>query len=159
MLSEITMIDHSTARQLVSAGLMPNAEVVGLGTRWGVKLRCGERLQTLTASRGQPKTFARFETLAAYLKDLGIMEFKVNIAGLGSDLPAEPGGDRRSAAASARMKHAHHAAAYDRWFRAQVQASIDDPRASVGDADARAQFAAKRAALFGAAAAKSAAKA
>ena len=159
MSSALATIDHSTARQLVSAGLNPAAEVVGLGKRWGVRLRCGEHLQTLTATRGQPKTFARFETLAAYLKDLGIFEFKVNTTGSGSNSSGEPSRDRRSAAASARMKHAHHAAAYDRWFRAQVQASIDDPRSSVGDAEARAQFAAKRADLGVNAAVQNAAKA
>ena len=39
------------------------------------------------------------------------------------------------------MKHAHEAAAYDTWFRAQVQASIDDPRPSVDDEAARKIFA------------------
>jgi hypothetical protein len=45
------------------------------------------------------------------------------------------------------MKRAHLAAAYDTWFREQVQASIDDHRASVDDEKARKRFAAKRAAL------------
>ena len=35
----------------------------------------------------------------------------------------------------------------DAWFREQVQASIDDPRPSVPDDDARLRFAARRAAL------------
>ena len=45
------------------------------------------------------------------------------------------------------MKRAHQAAAHDTWFREQVQASIDDPRASVDDAVAKKDFAAKRAAM------------
>ena len=44
------------------------------------------------------------------------------------------------------MKRAHHAAAHDNWFREQVQASINDPRASVYDAVAKKDLAAKRAA-------------
>ena len=32
---------------------------------------------------------------------------------------------------SERMKRAHEAAAYDSWFRAQVQEAIDDPRPSI----------------------------
>ena len=55
--------------------------------------------------------------------------------------------DKRSATASVRMKRVHEAAAYDHWFREQVQAAIDDPRPSVDDGAARLQFAARRAAL------------
>ena len=46
------------------------------------------------------------------------------------------------------MKRAHEAAAYDGWFRELVQASIDDPRPSLGDDQARAQMAARRQALL-----------
>ena len=55
--------------------------------------------------------------------------------------------DKRSAAASARIKRAHQAATYDSWFREQVQASIDDPRPSLDDEEVHRRFAAKRAAL------------
>ena len=37
--------------------------------------------------------------------------------------------NKRRELASDRMKQARQAAAYDRWFRSQVQASIDDPAA------------------------------
>jgi hypothetical protein len=45
------------------------------------------------------------------------------------------------------MKRAHQAAAYDTWFREEVQASINDPREGVADGKVRKQFAAKRAAV------------
>ena len=48
---------------------------------------------------------------------------------------------------SERMKHAHEAAAYDKWFRAQVQEAIDDPRPSIPVHQASADFAARRTAL------------
>ncbi|MHC8311670.1 type II toxin-antitoxin system RelB family antitoxin [Pseudomonas sp. BF-RE-01] len=35
-------------------------------------------------------------------------------------------------------------AAYDAWFRAQVQASLDDPRPSIPDEEARQLMAVKR---------------
>jgi len=38
--------------------------------------------------------------------------------------------------------------AYDEWFRESVQASIDDPRPNVSDADARREFAKRRAELI-----------
>lgn len=46
-----------------------------------------------------------------------------------------------------RLKHAHEAAAYDTWFREEVQASIDDPRPNLPGEDVEAHFAKKRAAL------------
>ncbi len=49
--------------------------------------------------------------------------------------------------AAERMKRAHEAAAYDAWFRGQIQASIDDPRPSVPDDAARTHFATRKAAL------------
>jgi hypothetical protein len=158
MLTTDKTIDHGTLRRLVAAGANVGAEVIGSGRSWGIVINYGRSSQTLAATRGRPKTFRQFETLTGYLKELGIVEYRVNAAAF------EPGGtrkeapDRRSVTASERMKRAHEAAAYDTWFREQVQASIDDPRASVDDAVAKKEFAAKRAALTkGAVAAKKAA--
>ncbi|URI10452.1 hypothetical protein MW290_15680 [Aquincola tertiaricarbonis] len=141
-------IDHGTLRRLVDAGARVGAEVVGSGGRWEIVIRHGRTRQTLAATRGRPKSFRQFETLAGYLKDLGIVEYRVNAAefqggGLSTATP-----DRRSVAASQRMKRAHEAVAYDAWFREQVQTSIDDPRPSVGDEEARQQMAARREALL-----------
>ncbi|MCU1740292.1 MULTISPECIES: hypothetical protein [unclassified Pseudomonas] len=44
----------------------------------------------------------------------------------------------------AALEQAHEATAYDEWFKAQVQASIDDPHPSISDEDAQRLFAAKR---------------
>jgi hypothetical protein len=140
-------IDHGTLRRLVDAGAHVGAEVIGAaGGGWGVVINYGRARQTLSATRGQPRTWRQFETLAGYLKNLGITEVRVKTAEF------EPGPtagkqDKRSTTASDRMKRAHLAAAYDTWFREQVQASIDDHRASVDDEKARKRFAAKRAAL------------
>lgn len=106
----------------------------------------GRASQTLSATRGQPRTWRQFETLAGYLKGLGITEVRVNIAEFEPG-PTTSKQDKRSTTASDRMKRAHQAAAYDMWFREQVQASIDDPRPSIDDDQAREQFAAKRATL------------
>ena len=48
---------------------------------------------------------------------------------------------------TAPKESAQQTAAYAAWFRKQVQASVDDSRASIDDDQARRQFAAKRAAL------------
>ena len=139
-------IDHGTLRRLVDAGAHVGAEVIGATGGWGVVINYARASQTLSATRGQPRTWRQFETLAGYLKDLGITEVRVNTADF------EPGPrtgkqDKRSTTASDRMKRAHQAAAYDSWFREQLEASIDDPRPSIDDEQARKRFAAKRAAL------------
>lgn len=139
-------IDHGSLPRLVDAGADVGAEVVGAADGWGLVINYGRASQTLSATRGQPRTWRQFETLVGYLKGLGITEVRVNTTKF------EPGAgagkrDKRSSAASERMKHAHQAAAYDTWFREQIQASLDDPRPSIDDDHARRQFAAKRAAL------------
>ena len=140
-------IDHGTLRRLVDAGATLGAEVVGAAGGWGVVIKYARARQTLAVTRGKPRTFRQFETLASYLKDLGITEYRVNTAEFEAGAGAKNPVDKRSAIASERMKRAHQAVAYDDWFRAQVQASIDDPRPSVDNDEARRPFAVKRAAL------------
>lgn len=139
-------IDHSTLTRLVHAGTPVGAEVVANTQGWGIVIHCGDARHVLAAVRGKPRTFRQFDTLAHYLQALGITEFKVNTAAFSPGV-ARPM-DARREAASARMKQAHEAASYDTWFKAQVQAAIEDPSASVSDAESRQRFAARRAALL-----------
>lgn len=139
-------IDHSTLTRLVHAGTPVGAEVVANTQGWGIVIHCGDARHVLAAVRGKPRTFRQFDTLAHYLQALGITEFKVNTAAFSPGV-ARPM-DARREAASARMKQAHEAASYDTWFKAQVQAAIEDPSASVPDAESRQRFAARRAALL-----------
>lgn len=141
-------IDHGSLRRLIEAGAPVGAEVVGVGGSWGVLIRYGRSSQTLAATRGKPKTFRQFETLASYLKELGIVEYRVNAAAFDAAKPKQAKPDRRSQLASERMKRAHEAAAYDQWLREQVQASLEDERSSLDDEQARAQMAARRQALL-----------
>ncbi|WP_446662251.1 antitoxin PaaA2 family protein, partial [Escherichia coli] len=46
------------------------------------------------------------------------------------------------------LKRAHEAAAYDAWFREQVQAAIDDPRPALSHEEAKSLFAARKKALL-----------
>lgn len=140
-------IDHGSLRRLVDAGTPVGAEVVGGVGGWGVVIKYGRASQTLAATRGAPRTWRQFESLAGYLKALGIVEYRVNAAGFEAGGATLKPDNKRSAAASERMKRAHQAAAHDAWFRGQVQTSIDDPRPSVDDAVCKKQFARKRAAL------------
>ncbi len=138
------MIDHSALSRLVEAGAVKNAHIVANSGGWAVWVQCGSSKQTLTAQRTrQTRLFRNLETLVSYLKDLGLAHFDVDATGFEAGAPkAKRRPDRAQA-----LKRTHEAAAYDTWFREQVQASINDPRASVPNEEARALFAAKRAAL------------
>ena len=136
-------IDHGTLARLVEAGAVSGTHIVGQSGGWAVVVQYGRVKRPLAAQRSrQVRLFRRFETLVAYLKDMGIARFEVDAAGFDPQTtrPARP--DRSDA-----LKRAHEAAAYDTWFRAQVQASIDDPRPGIAHEVVEAHFAAKREAL------------
>lgn len=105
MMPDNTM-DHGTLKRLVDAGVQVGAEVVGESGSWEIVIRHGRVRQILAATRGRPKTFRQFETLAGYLKELGIVEYRVNAAEFQTGGLSKATPDRRSVAASQRMKRA-----------------------------------------------------
>jgi hypothetical protein len=137
-------IDHGTLSRLVEAGVVRGAHIVGQSGGWAVLVKYGMTERPLAAQRSrQVRLFRKFETLVSYLKEIGIARFDVDAANYD---PEAVSTTRRPDRAEA-LKRAHEAAAYDTWFREQVQASIDDPRPSVPDDEARARFSASKAAL------------
>ncbi len=137
-------IDHGTLSRLVEAGAVRGAHIVGQSGGWAVLVKYGLVERPLAAQRSrQVRLFRKFETLVSYLKEVGIARFDVDAANYDA---ASVSATRRPDRAEA-LKRAHEAAAYDTWFREQVQASIDDPRPSFSDEEARAMFAKRRAAL------------
>lgn len=138
-------IDHSTLSRLVQAGVVREAHVVGQSGGWTVMVKFGMHEQALaTKNTRAVRVWRRFETLASYLKDIGLTQFDVDTADYCQDsTTAAKRPDRAEA-----LKKAHEAAAYDKWFREQVQASIDDPRPSIPNEEVEAYFAKKRNALL-----------
>ena len=118
-------IDHSTLTELVEAGALRGAHVVGQPGGWSLRVKYGAAERALAAQRSrQVRVFRRIETLVSYLKDVGIEHFDVDAA----DYQAE-GGKTRPDRAEA-MRRAHEAAAHDKWFRDQIEEAIkeaDDP--------------------------------
>ena len=137
-------IDHGTLSRLVEAGAVREVHIVGQSGGWAVLVRYGVTERPLAAQRTrQVRLFRKFETLVSYLKGIGIARFDVDAANYD---PAVLKAARRPDRAEA-LTRAHEALAYDAWFREQVQASIDDPLPGVPDDEARAMFAARKAAL------------
>ena len=138
-------IDHITLSHLVEAGAVRGAEVIGQAGGWGVIIKYGMTERALAARRGAIRNFKKFETLVGYLKELGIAEYRVNAVNY---TPAALNERSARPDATARLKHAHEAAAYDLWFREQVEEGIreaDDPNTvMVPHALVKKEFAAKR---------------
>lgn len=135
-------IDHHTLTRLVEAGAVRGATVIGQPGGWGVVIQYGTTERAIAAKRGPVRVWRRFETLANYLKDMGLYRYQVDAVNYTAEssthsIPKRPD-------ASERMKRAHDAAAYDEWFRGRVQASRDDPRPSIPNDQVKADFAKRR---------------
>jgi hypothetical protein len=137
-------IDHATLAHLVEAGAVRGAEVIGQPGGWGVVVKYGMTERTLAVRRGQARIFRRFETVVAYLKDLGLSRYAVDASHYD---PATPASGTRPDSAE-RLKRAHEAAEHDHWFREQVQTALDDPRPAVSHEEAKAAWMARRAELL-----------
>lgn len=137
-------IDHATLEHLVSAGAVKAASVVAQAGGWGVVVSYGTASRALAAKRGAVRIFRKFETLAGYLKDIGIAQFQVDARQY--DPETKPTIKRADAAD--RMRSAHEAANYKSWLAKEVQEAIDDPRPSVPHAQVAAEWKLERAALI-----------
>lgn len=139
-------IDTAMARRMVEASAIRGASIIGLPGGWSVMLKLGMTEKPLGTQRtDKPRTWRSLDTCMDYLKN----ELQIARVDL-LDASNHSAGDVTRATradSSERMKHAHEAAAYDKWFRAQVQAAIDDPRPSISHEQVMAEFAERRAAL------------
>lgn len=138
------MIDHALLARLNDAGVVSQVKVIAQQEGWTIMIKYGASEAALMAQRsGKIRVFKRFETLASYLKEFGINRVEVDITDFD---PANSGGVTRPDRSEA-LKRAHEAAAYETWFREQVQASLDDPRPAIAHEEVKAYFAARKAAL------------
>ncbi|MBF0463083.1 MAG: hypothetical protein HQL87_17070 [Magnetococcales bacterium] len=141
-------IDHTTLARLAASGVVHAANVVGVSGGWGVVIQYGMAEHSLAAHRGAIRVFRKFETLVAYLKGLGIVQYAVDAAHYDPNVPTE---HKRPDAAN-RMRRAYAAAEHDAWFREQVQQAVvaaDQPDAVfISHAQVKAAWASRRAELL-----------
>lgn len=142
-------IDHQTLTRLVEAGAVRGAHAVGQPGGWAVLVKYGMVERALATQRTrQVRLFRKLEALVDYLRDVGLARFDVDAANYdASSLKL-----RRRPDTTAALKRAHEAAAYDAWFREQVEiglAEADDPAAEwVTNEEANASWARERAELL-----------
>lgn len=147
-------IDHATLSRLVADGTVRAAHVIGREGGWGIIVSCGKTLRPLAAQRGRVRLFSKLDTVVAYLKGLGIARFDVDAIKYDPNRPRRVRPDRSQA-----LKLMHEAAAYDKWFRAEVQVALDDTRPSVLHEEVAGRWARKRSRLLKLTKAKQEAKA
>ena len=68
-------IDHKTLAKLVESGAVRAAHVISHAGGWGVIVTCGKTARPLAAQRGKARLFSRLETVAVYLRGIGIAHF------------------------------------------------------------------------------------
>ena len=117
-------IDHTTLSRLAEAGAVNSAHIIGQTGGWGVLVKYGMTECALAAQRSkQVRIFRKFETLVTYLKGVGIARFEVDAANY--DAASLKLTRTRPDSAEA-MTKVHESAAYDKWFKAQIQEALDD---------------------------------
>ena len=116
-------IDHVTLERLVEAGAVRGAEVIGHAGGWGIVVQYGMTERALAARRGAVRSFRKFETLVSYLRDVGIVEYKVNAADYD---PAALRATRARPDSSERMRSAFEAKAHADWMTQKAAESLAD---------------------------------
>lgn len=113
-------VKFDVLRELVAAGSVRSATLVGQRGGYAVSIRTGRQQRLLANKAGAVRLFARLDTAAKELRELGLTEFAVNVAEFESGRlrPARP--DRATG-----LKRAHQVAEHDRWFRGKVRATLE----------------------------------
>lgn len=139
-------IDTAMAKRMVEASAIRGASIIGQAGGWGVVLKLGATEKPLGTQRtDRPRVWRSLDRCIDYLKsELHIVRFDMLDATNHSE-EAIKGKTRNDT--SERMRHAHKAAAYDKWFQEQVQASLDDPRPGIPNEKVKKHFAEKRESL------------
>jgi len=144
-------IDTAMAKRMAGASAIRGASIIGQPGGWSVVLKFGLQERPLGAQRtDRPRTWRSLDRVVAYVKDeLHIARFDLLDATNHSE--GEPVAGSSPVAASERLRHAHQAATYDKWFRAEVEQGLkeaDDPNTQwVSNEDANKSWANQRAKL------------
>lgn len=111
-------IDHRALAKLASEQAMRDTVAVGQPGGWCVEVELNGSRGRLVSKRGGPRLFSRFETLAGYLRRVGIDHFSVEAEHF------TPTSSRSRPDAAERMTRTHDAAEHDAWFRHQVEQAL-----------------------------------
>lgn len=113
------------AKLLAQTLSIDGASIIGQPGGWSVSLRVGSRDQALSAQRsGQPRTWRSLDRCVHYLRsELQLTQFELLDATQHSDIHPPR---KRRADTSERMRKTHESAAFDLWWKAQVQEGMKE---------------------------------
>ena len=140
-------LNHATLAQLARAGAVTEIRAIGRSGGWLLAVSFGAQSGAcLCAQRsGEPRLFARFESLVSYLKRLGIARFVVEAAGF--EAKAAP--SRRRPDRAEALRRVHRAAAIETPLPPKLHAALleaDAPAAQwLSHKDLKREWAAARA--------------
>jgi hypothetical protein len=137
------IVKLTTLRELIAAGSIRAATVLGQRGGWAVLVRYGMHEKALAARTGEPRLFRTVDSAVKVLRGAGLG--RVELDSTGYD-PVDFAASRRPDRAVA-LRQAHAAAAYNNWLAGEIQAAIDDPRPDVSHDDVMAEMDADIAAL------------
>lgn len=105
-------------RELVDAGAVKSAQIVGQKGGYTVVAMIGAQQRPLGAKRGGVRLFTAADSAIKALRELGLMQFSV-------DVTHYEAGRLRAVRADLLARHnkAREALAHDRWFREQVEST------------------------------------
>ena len=125
----------ATLRELVEAGSVRSAAIVGLPGGYAVQVRYGMSDRALAALTGDVRIFSKIDGAAKTLRGLGVVKAELDTSGYS---PRSVLSKRRPDRTKA-LQDAHKAALHDKWFRDQVELAVteaDSPNAVWHEHDA-----------------------
>lgn len=112
----------ATLRELVEAGSVRSAAIVGLPGGYAVQVRYGMSDRALAARTGEVRIFSKIDGAAKTLRGLGVVKAELDTSGY---TPGSVLSKRRPDRTQA-LKDAHKAALHDKWFRDQVELAMTE---------------------------------
>jgi hypothetical protein len=113
-------IKLESLRELVHAGSVRVATILGQKGGYAVVANIGLQQRALGNKAGEVRMFSTTDTAVKVLRELGVQQFHVDVSQYepGSLRPGRPDAARK-------MKQAAEVLAHDRWFRQEVQNTLD----------------------------------
>lgn len=129
-------LDVSQAAAAAHAGGVLSAVLKAEGGSFYVELetRTAGTAVLVTSNNRRPRAFRNPVKALEVIRELGLQSGRFSLEAWRPDEVEIERSSRPDRAAAMKQMHAN-AAAYDKWLREQVQASIDDPRPSIEHED------------------------
>lgn len=135
------------ARSAAASGGVLSANLRPVGSKFALEFETRAGVVVLVTSVSKKaREFGNPAKAFEVVRDLGLEGGRYSVA---QWRPEERELDRATRPdKSAALKATHEAASYDKWFRAQVQEALDDPRPGIPHEQVQAEWAIERAGLL-----------